>query len=97
MEKQMKDEFPDRQDKAPGPSDVAEDREMNQMLLAESTEVERQLLLLRAEGLTFAEIAQRLGLSESGVKMRLRRLKARLGKRFNPDFQEPSVESPDTG
>ncbi len=52
------------QGRDPTPSHVVASREEFDALLAQRKELHRQILLLRAQGYTFVEIAQQLGLDE---------------------------------
>ena len=57
-------------------------------LLATVTPEHRQLLLLRAEDLSYEEIAERVGIKPGTVKSRLHRARARIIDLFGEEFGE---------
>lgn len=56
-----------------GPSDDPELSELLAQVLAELSDQQREVLALTAEGFTSAEIAERLGTTESAVRVQLHR------------------------
>jgi RNA polymerase sigma factor (sigma-70 family) len=68
-------------DAAPGPSTVERDAlERVYAAIHQLPETDRSLILLSLDGLSYREMAQIHGLSESNVGVRLNRIKARLAQ-----------------
>lgn len=67
----------------PTPSHVVASREELEALLARRKETHRQVLLLRAQGYTFVEIAEQLGVDERTARRVVQAAQAELKRRRN--------------
>ena len=68
------------------PHELSERRSELRLMLAAleaEDEASRRLVLARADGVGIAELAERMGLSEGAVKMRLLRIRQRLRRRLD--------------
>ncbi|WP_237057356.1 RNA polymerase sigma factor [Microbulbifer sediminum] len=72
-------------DSAPGPAERLAGQRQSEQLLSAVQALSlglRQVISLRLEGLSYSEIAEVLGISESNVAVRLNRARQRLSKRL---------------
>jgi RNA polymerase sigma factor (sigma-70 family) len=72
----------------PTPAEAAEFADQLERLLSEMDEEERQMVQLRMEQCTHAEIAERLGCSERTVRRLLKRVQNRLKSLFDEPVDE---------